>query len=206
MLPKPEKIKRIKASEQLDLVETISEADKLKHKRRWLLIALSITIGLSLVFWLYRLAKNIIKNPPSFPSQISLPVSSANLDSQLDAEISSRLSSLPAGWSVSVDSNQKLFNWSRNTVNLTEQETSPMINKLLESNEKPDSNISSLLPEGVSLSQHLDSTKLPITYQLLVSVPDHQILFVITSPQDFDSALPVISKLVSSLYWLVIQI
>ena len=53
MLPKPIKTKKIK-SEQLDLVDELSEKKHIIRKQRWLFISLGLTIGLSLIFYTYR--------------------------------------------------------------------------------------------------------------------------------------------------------
>lgn len=53
MLPKPEKLKKVK-TEQLDLVEKISDEDKIRKKRKYLIIAIICTVGLSTIFYCYR--------------------------------------------------------------------------------------------------------------------------------------------------------
>jgi hypothetical protein len=52
MLPKPEKLKKVK-TEQLDLVEKISDEDKIRKKRKYLIIAIICTVGLSAIFYCY---------------------------------------------------------------------------------------------------------------------------------------------------------
>jgi len=52
MLPKPEKLKKVK-TEQLDLVEKISDEDKIRKKRKYLIIAIICTVGLSTIFYCY---------------------------------------------------------------------------------------------------------------------------------------------------------
>jgi hypothetical protein len=53
MLPKPEKIKKVK-TEQLDLVEKISDEDKIRKKRKYLIISIICTVGISAIFYCYR--------------------------------------------------------------------------------------------------------------------------------------------------------
>jgi hypothetical protein len=53
MLPKPEKLKKVK-TEQLDLVEKISDEDKIRKKRKYLIVAIICTVGLSTIFYCYR--------------------------------------------------------------------------------------------------------------------------------------------------------
>ncbi len=204
MLPKPEKVKKTKSVEQLGLEETISAVDRLKHKRRWLFLTLIATIGLSFLFWSYRAIRNLIVNPPVFPTSISLSSSTPSLSSQIDSRIGSLLSSV-SGWSVSLSSNGQLVNWSQNLVNINESNSDSIISKLMESKDKPKSNISEKLPQGATLIESSQSPSDSTVYQLLVLVPDHQILFVITSPQNFETSYPLISNLVSDLYWLAIR-
>ena len=66
MLPKADKKKE--KAEQLDLVETISEADKSRHKRQTTLLFLFLTVGVSLIFLIYRQAKNFNFQLPKLPA------------------------------------------------------------------------------------------------------------------------------------------
>ncbi len=60
MLPKPEKkIKKNKDPQQLDLVDTLSDANKSRKKRLSTFIYLLLTVGLSMIFLFYREFKNI---------------------------------------------------------------------------------------------------------------------------------------------------
>lgn len=93
MLPKPEKSNKKNSAEQLDLVETINDADKLKKKRSSIIIFLLLTVGLSLVFIFYRSFKDF-----SF-SQISLP----SLSLKLPAFPKSKFSpNIPPFWSFEI--------------------------------------------------------------------------------------------------------
>jgi hypothetical protein len=201
VLPKPDKSKKSKNTEQLDLVDTISTADKLKHKRRWLYTAIFLTIGLSFLFWFYHTAKNLINHFSFSPPQVSLPSSSENLSSTLDSQITQILSSNFPGWSVSIYTNKKVFNWTKNTLNFTELEISSINTKLSSKKDKITSNISSYLPQGIGLQEESSGT----AYHLLITIPDQQILFVITFPQNFAASFSTISKLVSTLYWTIVQ-
>ena len=205
MLPKPDKSKKSKNAEQLDLVETISTADKLKHKRRWLYIAVFFTIGLSLLFWFYRTIKTIVNTSSFSRPQLSLPLPSKDLSATLNSQITGILSAISPGWSVLIYTDQKIFNWTKNTVSLTEPEIGSIINKLSVKKDESKSNIASTLPEGISLQEEYSDTSAKTVYHLLVNIPGRQILFVIDSPKNFEQSYPVISKLVSTLYWTIVQ-
>ncbi len=87
MLPKPDK-----KTEQLDLVETISEADKSRQKRQATLLFLFLTVGISLIFLIYRQAKNFNFQLPKLPS-FSLNFSKAPSSFSPD---------FPLSWSIHV--------------------------------------------------------------------------------------------------------
>ena len=81
--------KRIKPPEQLDLTSSLSSANKLIRKRRWLYFALFVTTGLSLFFWFYRSFKTI-KLPGKLP-QIKINLNSS---APKNLKISPQLSAL----------------------------------------------------------------------------------------------------------------
>lgn len=201
MLPKPDKSKKSKNIEQLDLVETISAGDKLKHKRHWLYLTLFLTIGLSFLFWFYRSAKILIKTINFSHPQISVSIPAKDLLSILDSQTTQLLFKVSPGWSVSIFTGQQLFNWTKNTVNLNESEKSSIISILSAKKDKIKSNISSYLPEGINLQENLSDT----VYQLLITVPERQILFIITFPKNSSNSFSTVSQLISSLYWTIVQ-
>jgi len=72
MLPKPEKLKKVK-TEQLDLVEKISDEDKIRKKRKYLIIGIICTVGLSAAFYCYHCLE-------SLKLSFSLPSINLNFD------------------------------------------------------------------------------------------------------------------------------
>jgi len=79
MLPKPEKVKKIK-HEQLNLVDEISEKKKRQIKQLWLIISICLTIGLSLIFNLYRHLSSLQLNFNFDLPKISAPSSNIDLE------------------------------------------------------------------------------------------------------------------------------
>jgi len=75
MLPKPDKKSKRISSQQLDLVETISDAGKIQKKRRTLIVFLALTIGLSFCFLAYRHLQEINLKEIKVPS-LSLKIPS----------------------------------------------------------------------------------------------------------------------------------
>src|SRR6187200_2155103 len=90
--------KKAQSSEQLDLVETITSDDKVRHKRRWVIGAIIFTIGLSFSFWLYRTLLTTKFSLPSLPA-LSLP---KNTQSSLESQITQTLGPDASKWQVAV--------------------------------------------------------------------------------------------------------
>ena len=58
MLPKEEKINPKNDSDQPGLFDKENEKDRISKKRKFVYVAMFLTIGLSLSFWIYRSFKN----------------------------------------------------------------------------------------------------------------------------------------------------
>jgi len=214
MKTKSEIVKKREAdSRQLDLVESISDADKLKRKRTFLYIAIFITIGLSLIFWFYRSLHDIFTTPHrfSFPlPSIRLPsVSTPSLSSVLDSQISHLLNADPSQWNISLFSDTSglnYFNWSKNHQNLSSKDCDSAINQLIARKTDETSQLSAVLPPGVKVQEISIDSDNRHDYQCLLTVPDHR-LFISLSLQgvDITASKKIIPNLISSLYWTVIQ-
>ena len=217
MLPKPEKTKKgsTPKAEQLDLVETISVEDKLKHKRRWLYITLFFTIGLSLIFMTYRSVKKFLEHPslPHPNLNLSLPLSTStstdNLSSKLDSAISQDLSSDTNHWSVAVHQlpgNIQHFNWSKSITSLSGSDFDADIKKLTSQKNTPKSLIARFLPQGLPVAEIASSSASSFSLQSLISTPDQKILLVITaSGSDLSYPENVLSRLIPTIYWTATQ-
>lgn len=210
MLPKPEKIKKSSSSksEQLDLVETISTEDKLKTKRRWLYIALFSTIGLSLLFMVYRSVKTFFVHPQITLPHLSIP-STPSSHSNLDQKVSTIIGSDSNHYSITVhllNGSTPTFNWSKSTSPLDETQISSLIENLQTNKEKNKSIIAKYLPQGSQVQENYTSAANSIILQSLVTIPNQKILFVITATgNDLSKFSNVLSKLIPTLYWSVIQ-
>jgi hypothetical protein len=190
--------KRGKSSEQLDLVNTISAADKLKHKRRWLYFALFVTIGLSLIFWLYRSLKTL-SFPKSLPEiNINFHRSASN-QLELSTQLSTLLSQHPdiVGLYLSHDHPSRNLNYGNiSDINLAALKTTVTSQPRI-----PNSPTVALLPEGVVCHEHFDTSGGQTVFSSLITNPIDQIFIVIRfngSPDSLKSFLP---GLVSAAYW-----
>lgn len=192
--------KRNKSSEQLDLTGTISSADKLKHKRLWLYLALFVTTGLSLLFWLYRSLKTITF-PPSLP-QISInfkhpPANNLSLNSQLSSLLSQHPDIVglylshthPSGslnYGVTSDPDLVAFK-------TTLASQSPI-------SKSPDA---ALLPEGIVYREQTTASANQITLTALITNPLDQIFIIVHYNGSSSSLKTLAPSLISAAYWSV---
>ncbi|MFA6518049.1 MAG: hypothetical protein WCV93_00140 [Candidatus Shapirobacteria bacterium] len=184
MLPKPEKVRkgRSQESEQLDLVETLSQDKNLSSKRRLVFVIMTLTIFLPLVFMLYRQFSLSPKKSISTP-EVSFPVISQDF----------------IDWSFYVggasQNNQNLI-WSKNP----DQIGSPdQISKLLAFTQKTplltSGPVFDLLPKGFDLHQYNPQSDVTCLY---VNIPQNPFFMIIKSPPESSELIPV---LVDRLYW-----
>ena len=174
MLPKPEKNSRNNSTQQLDLVETISDADKLKKKRLTLIIFLILTIGLSLCFWIYRQFKTF-----NF-SQIKLPEISLKLPSLPQSKF---VLNTPPGWIFEIL--PATASASPKTVN-----SAPYAKKYL--------------PEGVLATEKINITPNFLEIDSQISTPKISFQVYAKIPGNITSSSPEIdqyAKLIETLYW-----
>ncbi|MFA6007237.1 MAG: hypothetical protein WC784_01150 [Candidatus Shapirobacteria bacterium] len=174
MLPKPDKNFRKKSAEQLDLVETISDADKLKKKRRTLIIFLILTIGLSLSFWAYRQFKDF-----NF-SQFKLPEIPLKLPTLPQSKLSLNI---PENWTFEILSSPL-------AISLTTINPIPYAKKYL--------------PEGVVVTEKLNSAPDSLEINSQISTPKINFEIYAKIPGNITPSSPEIdqfAKLVETYYW-----
>lgn len=197
MLPKPEKTKKTPKSEQLDLVETISTVDKVKNKRRFVIIALIITIGLSVIFSLYRWIKNFHFNPPR--ANISTPAFIPS--TSLDSDITKLISKDTGYWSYYVSSND--FNLTKNPDQLfSDINQKDLLDNL---NQSPFGDVNLSLPEGLKIKKY-DSSKdgfYRVGYQIVAPTKSINIILKV-SGSSLEVSKQLIPQLVSAIYWRLI--
>lgn len=196
MLPKPEKTKKSQSSEQLDLVESISTEDKLKQKRRFLLITLFATVGLSFIFSAYRFFQNF-----SF-SSINFSLPQLNLSfyqptdnqKQLDTELNHLLSPHPERWHLSISGSN--FQWSYNPLSVGQTPTLTYLGI-----------IKSVLPEGVEIKESLNSSDpSSLQYFANISLPQGKFsIFIKSDDHDLDKFKSTIPLIVENLYWSLLK-
>jgi len=217
MLPKPEKkSKKNLDAQQLDLVEALSSVDKTNKKRRALLIALFLTMGLSLIFALYtrirllrftdfslslpKVSLDLNKNeaPSSSPSASSLEKSlAALLPADKDLSLYVRLQS----------PSLKDFSYSHQPQYLfTDQNYQQILSTLQSLDYDHDSLLASLLPQGVNLQQQQLVNPSSIEVQSLITIPQRQILIITrTDPTTSSHDIDFHASLQEKIYWLLLK-
>lgn len=174
MLPKPEKKSSRFSSEQLDLVNTISDADKLKTKRRTLIIFLILTIGLSLCFYFYRQFKTLnfsqIKFPQISTKLLTLPQLKLNLD-------------IPENWIFEILPYEASSSFQKNN-------PTPYAKKYL--------------PDGVNVSEKILDNHDSLEISSQISTPQNKFQIYAKIPGSISSTsleVDQFAKLVETYYW-----
>ena len=196
MLPKQEKFKKLSSPQQLDLVDSLSEEKKLHYKRIYIVIALALTVGLSLFCLIYRSLKTF--KMPDFKFNFRFPTITDTNQPKLDKIVNQTISSDKNTWSIFVQSTSKntiTFSWSKNIriPSSTTLSTPISTNSILKNN----------LPEGVQIQEDISSN--PDSYQLttLLTVPKKQffIIIKITGTSNLENSIKLIPALVEKIYW-----
>jgi hypothetical protein len=198
------KFSKPSSTEQLDLVNTISDGDKLRRKRQLLIFLLILTIGLSLVFAVYRYLKNTLstKTFPKISFNISLPVVLQTSDPSQN--LNQVFKNGYSDWSVFVESGG--FSWSKDfNQSLESQALTIQKEQLIKTPFITNGSAKSLLPEGVDLQQITDQSAPVSKFYFLLTVPKQQIFVVIYPPSADSTSLELVSTLVEKIYWSVIR-
>ena len=199
MLPKPEKNKRTKA-EQLDLVKGIDQNLKNRRKSTILIIALLLTIGLSIGLWTYRHLIQVFANPISFtlpsffltyPPTVSPPPSLVNLE----PVVSPIISNTSGHWSFLISHNDRII-WQKGTP------LSVPTSKLTPSQPL----VSSSLPEGLKVTESITQTPDSLQDIIDITLPNQHLIFIINLSQTPDpaAARAIFPRLASAVYWAII--
>jgi len=212
MLPKPDKRKKTKSDvQQLDLVDSVSSAQKVKKKRIALLWALLFTFGLSLIFSIYQSlsSRQFSFSLPQFnlPTNISLLPSKT---SSLDSEISRLLSpTSKLNFYLRVEStNSTPYSYSQNIDQLfLDQNYQQLVSELLSTPEISESPLSKLLPQGVKIHQIITTKEEYLEAQYLINIPNKQIFIILSGPQNQTQLVSEekFANLIEKIYFLILN-
>lgn len=196
MLPKPEKIKKKLKSEESEAVNEISPEEKIRKKRRLVTLVLSITIGLSFLFWIYHFFKNF-SLPKLFFSVPKILVSKdLNPASSLEKDINSILISDKNIWSIYVKSDSLVFE--KNSSELS-------LNPIFNDNES--TLIKANLPSGADVKENIISQDNSFEVQSLITIPNKKIILIIkVSGNNLENSKKLIPLLAEKIYWDVLSL
>lgn len=177
MLLRPEKLlkKRGTTGQQLELPSPEDNLARLRRRRRTLTFTLILTVGLSLVFWLFRSLSSLKINfhLPSANPSLSLPP-------------------LPQNLSLFVQSGS--LTWSQNF----NHDSAKIISALDQAKVSSDHLLADSLPPGVEVRQIIDTT----LYSYSITVPGKKIYLLLDLSAYQKSELP---KIAAKIYWALIR-
>ena len=212
MLPKPDKKKKTKSDvQQLDLVDTVSAAQKIKTKRTTLLWALLFTFGLSFIFSVYQ---SLSSRQFSFSlPQLNLPTNISLLPtktSSLDSELSQLLSSTPQlNFYLRIqNSNSPPYSFSQNIDQLfLDQNYQQQVSELSSTPAISDSPLAKLLPQGVEIRQIISTKQNFLEAQYLITIPKKQIFIILSGPQNQTQLVSEekFAQLIEKIYFLILN-
>jgi len=188
MLPKPEKIRKIKSLKQLDLVDEISTKDRVRVKQRWLFITLGLTIGISLIFYTYRhfrLPNISIPVPKISTETITTPSFNINNPDKNN-------------WAIYVSSADFIYQKDfPNTATIDDG-----LNFLNQAAPDPKSFLYEKIPKGVTVRQIIspNASEYKGYFRLTIPNRDIYILFNIIG-SNLDNSAKLIPGVVETIYW-----
>jgi hypothetical protein len=211
MLPKPEKIRKSSSSpEQLDLVDTLSKEKKKTNKRRFVLLFLILTVGLSFGFWAYRNIHSFLNRGGISQINFHIPKLTRPGSSAASGDYQKDIQSIIGNqnnWSIYVktlQSNKSPFEYSQNFSEV------PDINQYTQNLQKQPISQESLtqqnLPPAAKIQEMTSSQDQNFEMDSLVTIPQKQILFIIkVSGQNHDQAKNKIPYVVEKIYWQILN-
>jgi len=169
--------------EQLDLVETVDEAQKIKNKRLIVCLFLFLSVGLSVGFWFFR---SFDKNNFSF----SIPEINISLFDQVKKDIKSD----PNSWSLC------FFDSTKNKVIFSSNCSTTAFSPPASTNTDF---ATSVLPPGLSVIETLEQNGDTINYLTSISSPRNRFILSakIFGSNSLDNSKIILKKVIESLYW-----
>jgi len=195
MLPKVEKNKKNSNSEleQPGLFDKENEKDRISKKRKFVYIAMILTIGLSLSFWIYRSLKSYSFSfkLPTFNHTVTTPKNS-NLDLPKDGSIWSIFLKRINPESVIYQSSENIF-FDDEKLDNTKFITSSIY--------------SSSLPEGFKIKELIEEKDNSFSYFSKIITPSQELFLIIkiSDSPDLSQSKNLLPGLINQLYWYSLQ-
>ena len=207
MLPKQEKIKKKPDTEQPGLFDKVDEKKRLAKKRKFIYIALFLTVGLSLSFWTYRSLEN-------FKPSLKLPSSNFTVSAPKPSSVKTTSSfTLPkdnnSTWSFflkRIDTDSVIYQNNQNII-FSAQDLDSILNKINQTDFITPSLYSSSLPEGLKIKEIIEENDFSFSYFSKITTPSQDLLLIIkiTDSKDLIQAKSSVSGLANQLYWYSLQ-
>ncbi|MFA6184677.1 MAG: hypothetical protein WCT51_03275 [Candidatus Shapirobacteria bacterium] len=203
MLPKQEKIKKKPDTEQPGLFDKVDEKKRLAKKRKFIYIAMILTVGLSLSFWAYRSIKNF-KMPT-----LNIPVSSPKTTSIKTTNSFTLPKDTNSTWSFflkRIDTNSVIYQNNQDIIFSTQDQNS-ILNKINQTDFITPSLYSSTLPQGLKIKEIVEENDSTFSYFSTITTPAQQLLLIIKiiDSKDLTQAKNSIPDLINQLYWYSLQ-
>ena len=204
MLPKEEKIKKKSSDvDQPGLFDKEDEKKRLAKKRKFVYIAMVLTVGLSLSFWAYRSVKNF-KMPT-----LNLPVSSPKTTSIKTTNSFTLPKDTNSTWSFflkRIDTDSIIYQNNQDIIFST-QDLNSILTKINQTDFITPSIYSSSLPQGLKIKEIVEEDNSSFSYFSIITTPSQDLLLIIkiTDSKDLNKSKNLVSGLVDQLYWYSLQ-
>jgi hypothetical protein len=203
MLPKQEKIKKKPDTEQPGLFDKEDEKKRLAKKRKFVYIAMILTVGLSLSFWAYRSIKNF-----KIPT-LNMPVSSPKTTSIKTISSFTLPKDTNSTWSFflkRIDTNSIIYQNNQDIIFST-QDLNSVLDKINQTDFITPSSYSSYLPQGLKIKEIVEENDSSFFYFSTITTPAQQLLLIIkiTDSKDLTQAKNSVPDLINQLYWYSLQ-
>lgn len=209
MLTKQEITKK-KSFDSDDVTPDAGDLDeqKLRKKRFFIVLSIALTIGLSLVFIIYRQLKEIIANPqltiPALPQlSLSKPVVTSDGIEDLTAAISQIITVDQSKWNITVANKTAVYNWPNNRVHYDQSQVETLSGKI--SQRSPSTLLSELLPLGLEVKEESSSSDDQQKITAIVYTPDRQLFFDIQYQGTATEFQKITGSLIPTIYWSAIS-
>lgn len=204
MLPKEEKIKKKSSDvDQPGLFDKEDEKKRLAKKRKFVYVAMVLTVGLSLSFWAYRSIKNF-KMPT-----LNLPVSSSKTTSIKTTNSFTLPKDTTSTWSIflkRIDTDSIIYQNNQDIIFST-QDLDSILTKINQTDFITPSIYSSSLPQGLKIKEIIEEDNSSFSYFSLITTPSQDLLLIIkiTDSKDLNKSKNLVSGLIDQLYWYSLQ-
>ncbi|MDD4135606.1 MAG: hypothetical protein PHN66_00880 [Candidatus Shapirobacteria bacterium] len=204
MLPKEEKIKKKSSDvDQPGLFDKEDEKKRLAKKRKFVYIAMVLTVGLSLSFWAYRSVKNF--KMPTLNFSVS-PPKTTSIKTTNSFTLPKDTNSTWSFFLKRIDTDSIIYQNNQDIVFST-QDLDSILTKINQTDFITPSIYSSSLPQGLKIKEIIEEDNSSFSYFSTITTPSQDLLLIIkiTDSKDLNKSKNLVSGLVDQLYWYSLQ-